>query len=81
MFKIVRRSIGITICPEKVVESELAETSLVKLPWGGWGMDTSILMIWHAEKWCSPVLSRFVITREVFRWRCDGAAYNCEALP
>jgi hypothetical protein len=24
-------------------------------------METSILMIWHVEKWCSPLLSHFMM--------------------
>jgi len=23
-------------------------------------METSVIMIWHAEKWCSPILKQFI---------------------
>lgn len=51
---------GVTICPEVSVEKELTEKRLAKLRWGEAPMETSILMIWHVEKWCSPLLSHFM---------------------
>ena len=67
MLNLIKRGMGITICPEAAVAKELADTRLVRLPWDLGGMQASVLMIWHAEKWCSPVLGRFMeIAREVF---------------
>jgi hypothetical protein len=42
-----------------LVEKELAEGSLSAIEWGGGHLETSVIMIWHAEKWCSPLLNRF----------------------
>jgi hypothetical protein len=38
----------------------LAEGALVKLQWAGEPLQTTILMIWHAEKWRSPLLKHFM---------------------
>lgn len=39
-----------------------------KLKWKEAPMETSLLMIWHAEKWCSPLLKRFMtLCEEVIR--------------
>ena len=66
MLNLIKRGMGITVCPEVAVEKELSDRSLVRLPWDLGGMQASVLMIWHAEKWCSPVLGRFMeIAREV----------------
>ena len=52
---------GITICPEVSVQKELSEKSLVKLNWSEKDVETSVIMIWHSEKWCSPLLERFMV--------------------
>ncbi|NNF99421.1 MAG: hypothetical protein HKM93_08585 [Desulfobacteraceae bacterium] len=68
MHEVLKRGIGITICPEKGVHKHLFDKSLVRLAWDMESMETSLLMIWHAEKWCSPLLRRFMeISRETYR--------------
>ena len=52
--------IGYTICPEASVQRELAEGSLRKLGWNADHSETSVVMIWHVEKWCSPLLRHFL---------------------
>ncbi|MGD9223910.1 MAG: LysR family transcriptional regulator substrate-binding protein, partial [Desulfobacteraceae bacterium] len=58
--KCLKRGIGITICPEVAVDEELASGDLVKLKWDSPDKETPVIMIWHAEKWCSPLLKRFM---------------------
>jgi hypothetical protein len=55
---------GYAVCPEISVQTELAEGSLSKLRWGAVPFETSIIMIWHIEKWCSPLLKHFMILAE-----------------
>jgi DNA-binding transcriptional LysR family regulator len=42
------------------VDEELAAGDLVKLKWDSPDNETPVIMIWHAEKWCSPLLKRFM---------------------
>jgi len=42
------------------VQKELADGCLAKLKWNEKDVETSVLMIWHAEKWCSPLLKHFM---------------------
>lgn len=58
------KGIGFTVCPAVSVEKELAEKSLVRLNWAQKDLEISIIMIWHAEKWCSPLLKYFMRTAE-----------------
>lgn len=54
------RGIGVTICPEVAVKEELLNGRLAKLRWEAKDMDTPVIMIWHTEKWCSPLLKHFM---------------------
>ncbi len=51
----LQRGIGHSICPRVAVKAELADGRLAEISWGGAQMETSVIMIWHAEKWCSPL--------------------------
>ncbi len=63
----LRRGIGVTICPEVSARREIADGRLVNLSGEADVMEISVLMIWHSERWCSPLLKRFMeIAREVF---------------
>jgi DNA-binding transcriptional LysR family regulator len=42
------------------VDEELAAGDLVKLEWDNPDKETPVIMIWHAEKWCSPLLKQFM---------------------
>jgi hypothetical protein len=54
-----RRHLVEMICPAVSVQRELSEGGVVQLGWEGAPLETSTLMIWHAEKWCSPLLKQF----------------------
>jgi DNA-binding transcriptional LysR family regulator len=56
----LKRGLGVTVCPEVCAQEELRAKRLARLRWDAEAMETSILMIWHAEKWCSPLLSHFM---------------------
>jgi hypothetical protein len=60
----LKRGIGFSISPEVSVQEELSAGSLTKLEWNADQMETSIIMIWHAEKWCSPLLKHFMTISE-----------------
>ena len=60
MRKCLARGIGLTICPAISVEKELKSNLLIRLNWDINHMETSVIMIWHAEKWCSPILKQFI---------------------
>jgi DNA-binding transcriptional LysR family regulator len=52
---------GITVIPKIVVEKEIADGSLVILPWMGKKIHyTDLLMIWHKDKWMAPILRAFI---------------------
>ncbi len=60
------KGVGLSLCPEVAVRDEIERGALVRLPWEEDGLETSVLMIWHADKWCSPLLTRFMeLAREI----------------
>ncbi len=54
------RGMGVTIIPELTIREDLVSGRYVELPWTGDYNETSIIMIWHNEKWRSPVLKAFM---------------------
>lgn len=56
----LKRGVGLSICPEVSVREDLASGILKKLDWALNDEETSLLMIWHHEKWCSPLLKQFM---------------------
>jgi DNA-binding transcriptional LysR family regulator len=56
----LQSGVGVTLCPAVSVRKELSERRLIKIPWVDDPLETTILMIWHAEKWCSPLLKLFM---------------------
>lgn len=58
----VTHGVGLTILPQMSVAREIDTQKLVVLPWGNTPMETGILMIWHKDKWISPVLQGFMDT-------------------
>ncbi len=54
------RGLGVTILPGIAVKEEATRGSIAILPWTGDALETGILMIWHREKWISPVLQTFM---------------------
>jgi DNA-binding transcriptional LysR family regulator len=52
---------GITVIPRVAVEKELVDGSLTILPWMGNKIHyADLLMIWHKDKWMSPILKAFM---------------------
>ena len=56
----LKLGVGYSICPEVVVREQLKDGSLSKINWDAEEFKTSVLMIWHVEKWCSPLLKHFM---------------------
>jgi DNA-binding transcriptional LysR family regulator len=61
--------VGLTLCPRVAIAADLAAGRLAALPWAGFEAaqeaapappEAAILMIRHADKWCSPLLARFM---------------------
>ena len=63
--KCLQNGIGIAMLPEMSVSNELAQSKMTVLNWPGEKLETGILMIWHRDKWLSPILKTFMdIVRE-----------------
>jgi DNA-binding transcriptional LysR family regulator len=56
----LKRGLGVTLCPDVSVADALKAGRLVRLETGNEDDDASLVMIWHAEKWCSPLLRHFM---------------------
>jgi DNA-binding transcriptional LysR family regulator len=50
----------VTLCPRVAVLKDIDEKRLVRLDSGDAPGEASLIMIWHAEKWCSPLLRCFM---------------------
>lgn len=62
----VFKGIGVAMFPLMAIREELAQQTMTILPWPEDPLETGILMIWHKDKWLSPVLMDFMETvREV----------------
>ncbi|KJS02012.1 MAG: hypothetical protein VR65_06850 [Desulfobulbaceae bacterium BRH_c16a] len=71
----LRRGVGYSICPEVVVREQLKDGILSKINWDAEEFKTSVLMIWHVEKWCSPLLKHFIkISKEIISDEEPGIA-------
>ncbi len=56
----LKQGIGYTICPAVSVQEELKKGRLTELSLAPDPIETSVIMIWHVDKWCSPLLRRFM---------------------
>jgi DNA-binding transcriptional LysR family regulator len=56
----VKVGMGFTLLPTMAVASELANGELVALPWGGQPLDIATQLVWHKDKWLSPMLVAFL---------------------
>ena len=55
-----------TLVPEIAVRRELELRNLAILPWTESDVEVAQLMIWHQDKWLSPIMKMFMdTTREV----------------
>ncbi|GIP17883.1 LysR family transcriptional regulator [Paenibacillus montaniterrae] len=52
--------IGIAFLPEIVVEAEIARGELIALPWQIQDLHVYTQMLWHKDKWLSPIISAFI---------------------
>ena len=59
----LKRGLGFTVCPAVSVEEDLNAGRLFQLAGDG-NEEVSLIMIWHAEKWRSPLLTRFMKVSE-----------------
>lgn len=58
------KGIGFTLSPLSAIEKEVTLNQLVPLNWTDGPDEVSLMMIWHVDKWCSPVLKRFMAMAE-----------------
>jgi DNA-binding transcriptional LysR family regulator len=58
----VLKGIGITIIPEIFVRDEIRSGHLNVIPWPDTPLEKAILMLWHKDKWISPMLEAFIET-------------------
>ena len=64
----VLAGLGVTLIPEVAVNSHLESDKLVVLPWNEDELEVAQLMIWHQDKWLTPVLKGFMdVVREVLK--------------
>lgn len=64
----VLKGIGVAMFPMMAIKEELAQKTMTILPWPEEQLETNILMIWHKDKWLSPVLQAFMdTTREAMK--------------
>jgi DNA-binding transcriptional LysR family regulator len=64
----VAAGLGVTLIPEIAVRRELELRTLATLPWSESDMEVAQLMIWHQDKWLSPIMKGFMDTaREVLK--------------
>jgi DNA-binding transcriptional LysR family regulator len=64
----VAAGLGVTIIPEIAVRRELKSKTLAVLQWSENYMEVAQLMVWHKDKWLSPVMKMFMDTvREVLK--------------
>ncbi|QQZ10013.1 LysR family transcriptional regulator [Heyndrickxia vini] len=58
--------IGIAFLPEMTVNAEVVRGELVALPWKIPDLDVYTQMLWHKDKWLSPIILSFIETvREI----------------
>ncbi len=60
--------LGVTLIPEIAASAYVESKKLFVLPWTETELVVAQLMIWHHDKWITPVLKRFMdITRELLK--------------
>lgn len=62
------KQIGVAILPLMAIKEELAQKTMTILPCPEEQLETALLMIWHKDKWLSPILQFFMDTiRQVMK--------------
>jgi DNA-binding transcriptional LysR family regulator len=56
----VLRGIGVAMMPMMAIRQEISQKRLRVLQWTQEQFETGILMIWHKDKWISPILQAFM---------------------
>ncbi|MEK4979027.1 MULTISPECIES: LysR family transcriptional regulator [Bacillales] len=65
--------IGIAFLPEIVVEAEVERGELVALPWQIPDLHVYTQMLWHKDKWLSPIMMSFIeAAREILALEGDN---------
>ncbi|WP_378954486.1 LysR family transcriptional regulator [Pelosinus sp. sgz500959] len=52
--------LGVTILPKIAAKSELEQGKLMELDWKGPSFDVKTQVMWHREKWLSPIINAFL---------------------
>lgn len=60
----LKAGFGITFCPVVSIDKALARGELSPIHCSGLDDATSVIMIRHSQKWCSPVLTAFLTLAE-----------------
>jgi len=70
----LRRGVGVTICPEATLGEGQTGNGIARLALSGEDPagETSVLMIWHVGKWCSPILKAFMDAARAVMGGVDG---------
>ena len=67
--KCVFKGVGVAMIPLMSIRKDIAQEKIAVLPWAEENLETAVLMIWHRDKWISPVLRAFMDTaREVMNY-------------
>ncbi|MEN8702279.1 LysR family transcriptional regulator [Bacillus infantis] len=65
--------LGIAFLPEVTVKAEIERGDLVALPWEVPGLHVYTQMLWHKDKWLSPIIQAFIeAVREVMPLKPDS---------
>ena len=56
----VTAGLGVTLIPEVAVRDAVGSGQLAVLPWAEDELETAQLMIWHRDKWLTPVMKEFM---------------------
>ncbi|MGW8821316.1 LysR family transcriptional regulator [Paenibacillus lautus] len=69
--------IGIAFLPEIVVEAEVERGELVALPWQIPDLHVYTQMLWHKDKWLSPIMMSFIeAAREILASEEDNGSWE-----
>ena len=68
-----RQGTGFLITPLAAVGPDIEAGRLTRLDWVETDRETAVTMIWHEDKWCSPLLKQFMAVSE--NWIKRGKKY------